>query len=103
MGVASKSVAFGSVAAGLSGRACVLLAGVGVAGVLVAGGCSSNPEHQDVIADPSPLVMTESLTGDGVLNQTTATIDENWRLFNSDWARFWLMDRPSRLTPAPVR
>ncbi len=103
MGVASKNVVFGTVVAGLPGRVCVLLAGVGVAGVLGLGGCTSSAEHQDVITNPSPLVMTESLTKDGVLNQTAVTMDENWRLFNSDWARFWLLDRPSRLTPAPVR
>ncbi|MEX2219339.1 MAG: hypothetical protein WD749_11360 [Phycisphaerales bacterium] len=30
-------------------------------------------------------------------NRMVLTFDENWRMFNQDWGRVWLTDRPSRL------
>jgi hypothetical protein len=35
-------------------------------------------------------------------NAIALTFDENGRMFNEDWGRFWMTDHPSRLSPEPI-
>jgi hypothetical protein len=41
----------------------VLLAVAGAGGVLALGACASDKKQEDIILNPTPVVMTESLTG----------------------------------------
>jgi hypothetical protein len=49
------------------------------------------------------METTEIDRWDDMKNQMTVTNDTNVRLFWSDMGRLLLLDRPSRLTPAPMR
>jgi hypothetical protein len=65
-------------------------------------GCSnSGPAGRDaaVRANLTPELRTLSQRPIDVDNRVTLVVDENLRMVNQDWGRFWLMDRPSRLTP----
>jgi hypothetical protein len=90
----NRSVAGSVVAAGLG------LAGLGVG--LGLGGCQST-QLDEIRADVSPMETTEIDRWDDMKNQMTVTNDTNVRLFWSDMGRLLLLDRPSRLTPAPMR
>jgi len=61
-------------------------------------GCLSTTAFRN---DPTPDIRTHKQTEDDVLNQLTVTADTNFRLLNDDMGRFWLSDRPSRLTRGP--
>jgi len=65
------------------------------------GGCSS--QRNDVLLNPSPELDTLSARRDDMVNTRTMVVDTNLRSFNGDLERFFLLDRPSRLTPEPVR
>lgn len=71
----------------------------GLAGVA---GCSSSSQYDQVKADPTPNLDTLYQRPQDVDNAMTVTFDENGRMFNEDLGRFWLTDRPSRLTREPI-
>ncbi len=81
-----------------------MLAVVGAA--VVAGGCSSNSKSEELAREyqwnPSPELDTLHQRSIDIENRMSITTDENLRMFTSDWGRFWLLDRQSRLTPMPV-
>lgn len=52
--------------------------------------------------NPTPEIITLGQTRDEVMNQRTVVIDTNLRELHEDAARFFLMDRPSRLTTQNV-
>jgi hypothetical protein len=52
--------------------------------------------------DPSPNLETLYQRNEDRANAVSLTTDTNWRMFNEDMGRFWLLDRPSRLTPEPM-
>jgi ABC-type uncharacterized transport system auxiliary subunit len=52
--------------------------------------------------NPTPELQTLGQTRDDVDNRLTITNDTNFRALNEDIGRFFLMDRPSRLTPTPI-
>jgi len=72
---------------------------VAAAGLL--GGCSST--RDETLWNPAPPEMGPTTTTDEVNNGMSHTNNTNWRLFWDDMGRFWLFDRPSRLTPYPVK
>ncbi len=62
--------------------------------------CSSSPVSKrdaEVRNNPTPELETLSERPIDVANDQAVTVDENLRMANEDWNRFWLMDRPSRL------
>jgi hypothetical protein len=69
----------------------------------VFGGCAQTAQHQDVLLDPSPQEVGTTTRTVDIQNTMAYTVDTNLRLIQSDMGRFWLMDRPSRLTPMPMR
>jgi hypothetical protein len=84
-------------------RARSLVALTALAGVVVLAGCAStNRESEREAArlrwDPSPEVDTLHETPHDIENNLTVTMDENFRMLNSDLGRALLLDRPSRLT-----
>lgn len=68
-------------------------------------GCQSESEAQlaDVRFNPTPEIMTPTQRADDIDNQVHTGFDTNWRSFNRDWGVIWLTDKPSRLSPYPMR
>lgn len=74
-------------------------------GALCLGGCASNKldeKADELRSNPSPELDTMYQRQSDIKNAQTVTADENFRMLNQDLGRFWLLDRPSRLTPEPV-
>jgi hypothetical protein len=71
----------------------------------LASGCNSAQQQQrnEIVLDPTPELGTLQSREVDVTNTTTVVFDTNWRSFRSDVGRLFLTDRPSRLTPEPVR
>jgi hypothetical protein len=84
--------------------ACILT--ITIAASLLAGchssGDTAAARDAQVRANPTPELDTLYQRPIDIDNRLTLTFDENWRMFNQDWGRFWLTDRPSRLTPERV-
>ncbi len=77
-----------------------VLAGAGLCvGLLAPGGCGRTGKYR---ANPSPDVDTLSMSHDEIDNRLTVTNDSNARQLNRDIGYFFMLDRPSRLTPQPV-
>jgi hypothetical protein len=62
-------------------------------------GCS---RHASIRRNPTPELYT--LTDRYVDHQNDFALmwDENKRMLAQDWARFWYVDRPSRLAREPI-
>lgn len=71
----------------------------GLAGIA---GCASPSQYEQVKADPTPNLDTLYQRPEDVDNSLVVTFDENLRMLNQDMGRFWLTDRPSRLTREPI-
>jgi hypothetical protein len=65
-------------------------------------GCASDSLHEQVKADPTPNLDTLHQRPEDIDNAMVVTFDENGRMFWQDLGRFWLTDRPSRLTREPI-
>lgn len=79
-----------------------LLAVAAAAGTLT--GCSAERSQLvGVQMNPAPELWTLRERPDDAFNQASLTTSTNVRSLNSDVGRFLLLDRPSRLTPEPVR
>ncbi len=78
---------------------CALLA----AAAASLGGCMSGGDAQldEVRNDPSPNLDTLYQRPVDIDNAMVVTFDENGRMFWEDMGRFWLTDRPSRLSREP--
>lgn len=75
------------------------------AALALAGGCSSDYSMEaasDIRDDPSPDMDTLYQRPVDVDNTLAVVTDTNWRMFNQDMGRFWLLDRPSILTIEPM-
>lgn len=87
-------------------RTLALSLSAALAGAAILSGCGSSNTASGrdamVRADPTPEADTLFQRHEDIDNRMTLTFDENWRMFTQDWGRFWLTDRPSRLTPEPV-
>ena len=80
---------------------------VAIAGLALLGGCGSQTIRSgeslsDIRSNPTPEISTLYQTPNDVSNRTTLTVDQNLSMFAQDFGRFWLYERPSRLTPEPV-
>jgi hypothetical protein len=73
-----------------------------VAAAALLGGCS-NDIRQQTLWDPTPAEMGPAQTAAEENNGMAHTLDTNGRLFWDDLGRFWLLDRPSHMTPYPIR
>jgi hypothetical protein len=67
-------------------------------------GCESAAErrHARIRRNLTPELDTLHQRDVDQENAIALTFDENGRMFNEDWGRFWMLDHPSRLTPEPV-
>ncbi len=67
--------------------------------------CSSETTQQQktqlIRNNLTPELDTMYQRPDDIDNAIAITFDENGRMFNEDLGRFWLLDRPSRLTREP--
>jgi len=70
-----------------------------LAGMAGPAGCS---KHQQIRTRPTPELWSLHARPTDANNQIAVTANENWRMFWEDMGRLWLLDRPTRLTPAPV-
>ena len=70
------------------------------------GGCASSNSSYDKAyeyqSDPTPHLHTLNERDIDLDNRHAITNDENLRMLNDDLTRFFLLDRQSRLTPAPI-
>jgi hypothetical protein len=67
-------------------------------------GCkTADQTHSDIVDDPTPAEISSTRRDVDITNRITATSDSNMRAMWADWGRFWLFDRPSRLSPEPTR
>ncbi len=82
-----------------------LVAAAALAGALLTA-CSSQDYSysaaEDIRGNVTPDLQTLSQRHVDVDNSLAVTLDTNGRLINEDLGRFWLLDRPSRLTPTPM-
>jgi hypothetical protein len=72
-----------------------------VAAAALLGGCSDI--RSQTLWDPTPAEMGPVTTAAEVNNGMSHTLDTNGRLFWDDLGRFWMLDRPSHMTPYPIR
>jgi ABC-type uncharacterized transport system auxiliary subunit len=80
-------------------KAGLLLAALGV---VVLGGCDSSGGRKHAYRlNPTPELDTQAQRRDDIDNQLTLTNDTNLRILNEDVGRFWLLDRPSRMSKLP--
>lgn len=76
--------------------------------VALAGGCAANNEVTyagdvgAIRANPSPMMGDLHRSEHAIRNDLTVMSDENLRMMREDVGRTLYLDRPSRLTPAPV-
>ncbi len=99
-----RSLLTASASLGALALAGSVLAGSVLAGSVL-GGCASNKldaKAEELRSNPSPELDSPYQRDADLKNAQTITNDENLRALRSDWERFWLLERPSRLTPEPV-
>ena len=87
-------------------RPACLLSFTALAGLVALGGCASNPAREqlsEIRGNPTPELDTPTQTRDDIDNQLTVTFDTNLRSLNRDLGVLFLLDRPSRLSPYPMR
>ncbi len=80
----------------------LLVAATLACGLAGAAGCSTPSRYEQVKADATPNLDTLNQRPEDIDNSMVVTFDENGRMFWSDLGRFWLTDRPSRLTREPI-
>ncbi|MGD9690165.1 MAG: hypothetical protein AB7K52_10980 [Phycisphaerales bacterium] len=86
--------------------ALALFVALGSIALCGAGGCSSSPAREqlaEIRSNPTPELKNLHMRQDDIDNQITVTFDTNLRMFSRDLGKFMLLDRPSHLSPAPVR
>lgn len=90
----------------VSGFVCLAALVTGGAAVGLTSGCSNSAQQEqrnEIVLNPTPELGTLQSREVDVTNTTTVVFDTNLRSFRSDVGRLFLTDRPSRLTPEPVR
>lgn len=65
-------------------------------------GCSDGGRLWSYRNNPTPDMNTLGLTIEEEKNRDVMTWETNGRALNDDGARFWMNDRPSRLTPRQI-
>lgn len=69
-------------------------------------GCQSDYSYsaaKEIQGNATPDLDTLTQRHIDIDNQIAVTFDENGRMFNEDLGRFMLFDKPSMLSPAPIR
>jgi hypothetical protein len=69
---------------------------------LISNGCNERTKNGDILHALTPNMETLSETYPEHTADIEVTANTNDRLFQSDSARFWMVDEPSSLSPAPV-
>ena len=85
-------------------RSLFLASALGVCTLAMGVGCHSNERvtAHDVRKDMTPALDSITRTTQQDRNQYARVIDHNTRAIWNDLARFWLIDRTSRLEPWPM-
>ncbi len=88
-------------------RQCRFFLGASLLAPALLVGCGSSGDYSDQLAadvrsNPTPELDTLYQRHQDIENSISLTTDENWRMFTQDMGRFWLLDRPSLMTPEPV-
>jgi hypothetical protein len=65
-------------------------------------GCADGGRTSAYRLDPTPDLDRLGLEKDVEANNRALSQDTNLRSLNDDMARFWLYDRPSRLSPTGI-
>lgn len=82
-------------------RTAILAVTLASASVACLGGCAGN-SVAGLRLSPTPELLTLADTHNEAMNNVAANTDLNWRMFNEDLARTFLLQRPSRLSYAPI-
>jgi hypothetical protein len=80
----------------------LLLAAIAGASLVGCGTGGAPHNHHRIQGNLTPEVDTLYQRRVDMDNRIALTNDENLRQFNQDLGRFWLLDRPSRLTREPT-
>ncbi|HVZ93203.1 MAG TPA: hypothetical protein VG797_01710 [Phycisphaerales bacterium] len=79
---------------------------MGVASIAALAGLVGCSAHESQAArfrsNPTPEIDTTGQTKDEVANKLTIVADTDWRMFNEDLGRMFLLDKPSLATPKPL-
>ncbi|MCG3123033.1 MAG: hypothetical protein GIKADHBN_01441 [Phycisphaerales bacterium] len=85
----------------------LLVVGFSAVAVAALGGCKSQDYSyeaaEEIRGNATPELDTLYQRRVDMDNAVALTMDENGRMFNQDMGRFWLLDRPSRLSPDQFR
>jgi type IV pilus biogenesis protein CpaD/CtpE len=65
-------------------------------------GCAGGSNVGAIRSSPTPELMNVAETPDQIANKLALTRDYNLRMISEDAARVLMIDRPSRLSPAPI-
>lgn len=85
----------------LTGIKSLAVLGVVVAMVAVSVGCQQRTSPQYVRNNLSPEMFSTTQHKQQYRNMEAIAHHRNFRQIPDDWSRFWLSDRPSRMTPLP--
>jgi hypothetical protein len=80
---------------------CLVIAAAALSGCSY-GGPASYSKAAEYQSNPSPELMTLRERSIDVDNRMAVTANENLRMMSEDLGRVFLLDRQSRLSPAPV-
>lgn len=81
-------------------RALTVLLCVAAAPALV--GCADGGRLWSFRNNPTPDMDNLAMSKEAHKNRDTVSLETNGRALHDDSARFWLTDRPSRLTPTRI-
>ncbi|MDX2130859.1 MAG: hypothetical protein SFY69_02255 [Planctomycetota bacterium] len=84
-------------------RACAAALVVPVLALSALVGCSSKGTSPSAIrSDLTPELRTSYQRPEDIRNMYAHTTNANYRLMRDDFYRFWLLERPSRLSLTPM-
>jgi len=67
----------------------------------VLGGCGTITSA-DIRSDPTPELYSQALTRTQFRNDRAIHQHHAWRTARDDWARIWMYDKNTQLTPLPT-
>jgi len=70
--------------------------------LLLSAGCAQRITGDSVRANMSPEIESIAETPQQRKNKVARAADETASLINNDWDRFWLLDRPGRMSTYPM-
>lgn len=75
--------------------------GLAVTATALLSGCNTITSA-DIRRDPTPELYSQALSGEEFRNDRAIHRHHAWRTLRDDWARLWLYDKNTNLTPWPV-